>query len=386
MEGRRIYVKHPSYSNSLNHSGTKGMHWGERLYQNKDGSLTPLGRIHYGIGQARIRRAEKAAEKTRQKEERKAEEKRQAEAKKAESDRKKYQNEDGTLNLRGKLHYKTNDKYSRLTDDELKQQTNRLQLQKNLEELKKQTNGAYRLKSKLGSAAEDLTVSGFKRAGEKLINSFIDTSVSKILNTDKENVEKAREFAQRMANMKTNEINAENNRRNAEAKAYELEFGTKPPKGYVYSDLTDEEKAGLKKDRNNPNNQKPSESKENKQKSSESKSEAKPNDQKSSESKPETNNEPSKSKAEPEGVANIKKPLMKEVEEKPSYANIKKPSMKEIKVKRSAPETKTERSERAYGINSGRIKSLKSSGLTISEIAEKLNCSTSTVEKYLKDK
>lgn len=31
----------------LLHSGRKGMHWGVRLYQNKDGSLTPLGRVHY---------------------------------------------------------------------------------------------------------------------------------------------------------------------------------------------------------------------------------------------------------------------------------------------------------------------------------------------------
>lgn len=29
------------------HSGTKGMKWRRRLYQNKDGSLTPLGRIRY---------------------------------------------------------------------------------------------------------------------------------------------------------------------------------------------------------------------------------------------------------------------------------------------------------------------------------------------------
>lgn len=36
--------------NYLEHSGKKGMHWGQRLYQNKDGSLTPLGRIHYGYG------------------------------------------------------------------------------------------------------------------------------------------------------------------------------------------------------------------------------------------------------------------------------------------------------------------------------------------------
>lgn len=32
------------------HSGIKGMKWGRRLYQNKDGSLTPLGRIRYRKG------------------------------------------------------------------------------------------------------------------------------------------------------------------------------------------------------------------------------------------------------------------------------------------------------------------------------------------------
>lgn len=37
----------------LVHSGTKGMKWGERRYQNKDGSLTALGRVHYGVGKAR---------------------------------------------------------------------------------------------------------------------------------------------------------------------------------------------------------------------------------------------------------------------------------------------------------------------------------------------
>lgn len=33
--------------NQLQHAGIKGMKWGKRLYQNPDGSLTPLGRARY---------------------------------------------------------------------------------------------------------------------------------------------------------------------------------------------------------------------------------------------------------------------------------------------------------------------------------------------------
>lgn len=37
-------------SNELQHHGIKGQKHGERRFQNKDGSLTPAGRIRYGIG------------------------------------------------------------------------------------------------------------------------------------------------------------------------------------------------------------------------------------------------------------------------------------------------------------------------------------------------
>lgn len=42
-------------SEDLEHFGKLGMKWGQRLYQYKDGSLTPLGRVHYGIGSKRAK-------------------------------------------------------------------------------------------------------------------------------------------------------------------------------------------------------------------------------------------------------------------------------------------------------------------------------------------
>lgn len=42
-------------NNYLSHDGVKGMKWGERRYQYKDGSLTPEGRIHYGYGDTKTR-------------------------------------------------------------------------------------------------------------------------------------------------------------------------------------------------------------------------------------------------------------------------------------------------------------------------------------------
>ena len=263
MEGRRIYVKHPSYySDPLMHSGTKGMHWGERLYQYPDGSLTPLGRIHYGVGAARKTIGERV---------------------------KREQNEDGTLTLRGKIKYKTTDKYKLMSDDDLKKQANRLQLQKNLEGLKKETSTSYRLKSRLEGAAEDAIVSGSKKTLEKIVNNFVDKKVGDLLNVDKDAIAKSRK---QIEGLSKKEIDALLSKYKAEANFIEFTTGKKVPTGYKFMDLTDKEKEGLKKSENQKQNVQQNPSKSEEVKPSEKKSEeTKPTEEKkenkSSEKKPE---------------------------------------------------------------------------------------------------
>lgn len=49
--------------NDIYHHGTKGQKWYLRRYQNPDGSLTPLGRIHYGVKGTRVKKRDDARPK-----------------------------------------------------------------------------------------------------------------------------------------------------------------------------------------------------------------------------------------------------------------------------------------------------------------------------------
>lgn len=58
--GSNKKVKHTVIvgTNYLVHHGTEGQKWYRRRYQNYDGSLTPLGREHYGVGPSRYQNAD----------------------------------------------------------------------------------------------------------------------------------------------------------------------------------------------------------------------------------------------------------------------------------------------------------------------------------------
>lgn len=62
-----LYSAQTPKKSDVQHHGIKGMHWDERRFQNLDGSLTPEGRIRYGVGMSREEMAEaRAAEEARQ--------------------------------------------------------------------------------------------------------------------------------------------------------------------------------------------------------------------------------------------------------------------------------------------------------------------------------
>ena len=49
------YISNQNDSDYLKHFGIQGMKWGQRRYQYEDGSLTPEGKAHYGIGERTAR-------------------------------------------------------------------------------------------------------------------------------------------------------------------------------------------------------------------------------------------------------------------------------------------------------------------------------------------
>ena len=136
------YVAGVPYSDELYHHGTKGMHWGTRLYQYEDGTLTPLGKIRYG--------AKKAGESIK------------SSIKKA---------HDAKVEKYKRTHPQA------MSDEELKAALNRVNMEKTYlqtrEEVKMKSSASYRAKKmverSLEKGGETLAIKAFEAAGNKIV-------------------------------------------------------------------------------------------------------------------------------------------------------------------------------------------------------------------------
>ena len=129
-------------ADELNHSGIKGMKWGIRRYQNKDGSLTSAGRKRYAKLQAEMK---------------------QLKPKQSASERKAEVEQKARKTV-----------VSEMTDDELIERTNRMILEKNYYDAAKNlstTNPVQVSKGKkfLKSLANDVLAPAAKNAGKEWV-------------------------------------------------------------------------------------------------------------------------------------------------------------------------------------------------------------------------
>ena len=161
-------------NNSLTHWGVKGMKWGVRRYQNKDGTLTAAGKKRYDKEMERLKKEEKIL-KNKQRTQSKID---KLDAKRKEIDK-----------LRGKVSSKGDSKprtktVKDLTNDELEARIKRLEMEKRVSDLsaKDRSNG-----EKFASAVWSSTLQpAVVNIGKQLVTSALTAAANKAFDMDRE--------------------------------------------------------------------------------------------------------------------------------------------------------------------------------------------------------
>ena len=159
----------------LYHSGIKGMKWGIRRYQNKDGSLTPEGKKHYAKKEAALKEREKSIKNREAIKARKA----KMAAKKAELDDRERALKDPKTKKLSKKEAAKPKSIKDMTDDELRERANRMELEKKFYEaqnnLAKVTPQKPKALEKIADKyLDDVVKSVVIEPAKKYVNSIID--------------------------------------------------------------------------------------------------------------------------------------------------------------------------------------------------------------------
>ena len=209
------------------HSGIKNMKWGVRRYQNPDGSLTPAGRIRYGVGKAREKSAsgakakvasskdqERAAARAKRIEARKAKKDARIAEKNARKEAERKREQDAKeLQRYEELRRKP---ASKLTAAEMAELTARLTAEKQYKELLRATeepklfDGKKFVVDVLQDSGKKILSGAITYGAGKVINSIVGDEVFKVGNNDSKKQDKENKENKQNKEKKENTENKQN--------------------------------------------------------------------------------------------------------------------------------------------------------------------------------
>ena len=343
MEGRKLYVRHPSYTNFRDNSDSFEHEGKSKL----DGAPGPgSGRYPLGSGKnpyqdyrdrftSVVNRLSKS--------------------------------EDGTLTAIGKLRYRTTNKYKFMTDEELQSITARRKKEKEYEDVNRQVSPGFRFQEKVGKSVEDAVSKAIGDAVGNLTKKALGSAVQKVTNKEErqETIDKISEILKSISIVRKSMPKVEVNSKSEPSPETKEQKNNSEPVSETKEQKNNSEPSPETKEQKNNNSEPVSETKEQK------------NTSKLEETK--NNSEPSPKDK-------------KKKDNRKVTAGESKESNGTIKIKRDPEKPKENKDQNSSSDNSNalkdseisRIKAMRRTGMSIDQIAKVMNISTSTIEKYTK--